>query len=86
MFKIKISKTETRGKKINKIPVSMTSPSRRVMIELMWLMRNGILKIISLVEPFCFISPSTYVEKCLFNLNNFGTTKKIKNKKVIYRA
>lgn len=29
------------------------------MIELIWLMRYGILKIISFVEPFCRTSPST---------------------------
>lgn len=37
----------------------MTSPSKSVMKELMWLMRYGILNIISLVEPFCLMSPST---------------------------
>ena len=74
-----------RSKKNNNaIPVSMTSPSRSVMIELMWLMRNGILKIISFVEPFCLISPSTYGEKNLFNLSKFGITNK--NHQFIYRA
>ena len=50
------------------IPVNITSPSKSVMIELMWLMRNGILKIISLVEPFWRISPSTYSETDPFDL------------------
>lgn len=43
------------------IPVRMTSPSTSVMIELIWLIKYGILKIISLVEPFCRVSPSTWL-------------------------
>lgn len=54
------------------VPVRMTSPSRSVMMELMWLMRNGILNIISLVEPSCRISPSTCGEANPVNLTQFG--------------
>lgn len=45
---------------VHAIPVSITSPSRSVMKELIWLIRNGIVNIISFVDPFCFISPSTF--------------------------
>lgn len=70
-----------RSKENNKaIPVSMTSPSRRVMIELMWLMRNGILKIMSFVEPFCLISPSTYGKQNNFSMFETG----IKNFNPLY--
>lgn len=48
-------------KSIFNIPVRMTSPSTSVMIELIWLIKYGILKIISLVEPFCRVSPSTWL-------------------------
>jgi hypothetical protein len=64
----KKKKTHRNRKKYPMIPVNITSPSKSVMIELMWLMRNGILKIISLVEPFWRISPSTYSETDPFDL------------------
>jgi hypothetical protein len=64
----KKKKIHRNRKKYPMIPVNITSPSKSVMIELMWLMRNGILKIISLVEPFWRISPSTYSETDPFDL------------------
>ena len=44
------------------LPVSITSPSINVMMELIQLIRKGILNIMSLVDPFCLSSSSTWIQ------------------------
>ena len=51
----------TTGATPDGVPVSKRSPSSKVMIEEQCCMRSGILKIMSLVTPRCFVSPLTLI-------------------------